>query len=282
MALNGPLVSTTWLADRLGDPMTVVLDGSWHMPSAQRDAPAEFAAGHIPGAAFFGIDEICDHSSELPHMLADPGEFATAVRRLSVFRDSHVVIYDTLGLSSAGRVWWNFRAMGHQAVSVLDGGLPRWTSEGRALESGWPSPPHGDFKARPAPALTADLEAMRRFVATGDSQILDARAADRFSGDSPEPREGLKRGHMPGALNVPWTTFVRGGSLVPPEEIAALFAAANVDLGKPIVTTCGSGITAALLALALNRLGRDDVAVYDGSWSEWGSRPDTPAAIGPA
>lgn len=282
MAVRDPLVATDWLAERLDDSNIVVIDGSWHMPASGREAQAEYAAGHIPGAVFFGIDEICDHSSDLPHMLAAPPDFAVAVRRLGVSQRSHVVVYDSLGLFSAARVWWNFRAMGLETVSVLDGGLPRWTREGRPLESGWRSPPHGDFKARPVATLVADRDAVRRAVQRAEPQIVDARAADRFSGAAPEPREGLKRGHMPGARNAPWSALAPDGSLLGPEALKAAFDGAGVDLARPIITTCGSGISAAVLALALARIGREGAAVYDGSWAEWGALAGAPVAMGPA
>ncbi len=282
MAVSDPIVSAAWLADHLDDPQVVVIDASWHLPAAKRDARAEYAAAHIPGAVFFDIDEVCDHSTDLPHMLAPPADFAVAARRLGVWQSSFVVVYDSLGLFSAARVWWNFRVMGHDAVSVLDGGLPRWIADGRPLETGWRTPPHGDFKARALPALVADKDVMRRAVEAGGSQIVDARAADRFSGHAPEPREGLARGHMPGARNVPWSDLVDGGALRGPEALKEAFVAAGVDLAQPIVTTCGSGVSAALLALALTRTGRADVAVYDGSWAEWGALADAPISTGPA
>ena len=281
MAVSDPIVSAAWLADHLDDPQVVVIDASWHLPAAKRDARAEYAAAHIPGAVFFDIDEVCDHSTDLPHMLAPPADFAVAARRLGVWQSSFVVVYDSLGLFSAARVWWNFRVMGYDAVSVLDGGLPRWIADGRPLETGWRTPPHGDFKARALPALVADKDVMRRAVEAGGSQIVDARAADRFSGHAPEPREGLARGHMPGARNVPWSELVDGGALRGPEALKEAFVAAGVDLAQPIVTTCGSGVSAALLALALTRIGRADVAVYDGSWAEWGALADAPISTGP-
>ena len=280
--MSDPIVSAAWLADHLDDPQVVVIDASWHLPAAKRDARAEYAAAHIPGAVFFDIDEVCDHSTDLPHMLAPPADFAVAARRLGVWQSSFVVVYDSLGLFSAARVWWNFRVRGHDAVSVLDGGLPRWIADGRPLETGWRTPPHGDFKARALPALVADKDVMRRAVEAGGSQIVDARAADRFSGHAPEPREGLARGHMPGARNVPWSDLVDGGALRGPEALKEAFVAAGVDLAQPIVTTCGSGVSAALLALALTRIGRADVAVYDGSWAEWGALADAPISTGPA
>ncbi len=273
-----PLASTGWLADHLGDDRLVVIDATWFMPGTPRDARAEYAERHIPGSVFFGIDEISDHANPLPHMLAEPKDFAVAVRRLGVNAGSTVVVYDAHGLFSAPRVWWNFRAMGHDKVHVLDGGLPRWIAEGRPIETGWPEPPaHGDFKAHPVGALVRDLEAVRAALEDRSAQLVDARGAARFSGATPEPRAGLRSGHMPGALNAPWERLVGAdGSLVPEGELKAAFETAGVDLTAPIVTTCGSGISASLLALALARLGRDDVAVYDGSWTEWGGRPDLP------
>jgi len=280
--MTDPLVSTDWLAQHLGDADLVILDGSWHMPAEGRDAKAEYAAGHIPGAVFFDIDGVADHTTDLPHMLPTPQAFATAARRLGVEPGSTIVVYDSVGVFSAPRVWWSFRAMGHDKVFVLDGGLKRWLAEGRALEAGWRDPPHGEFKAHARPALVADLRQVREIVAGGGPQLVDARSAPRFRGEAPEPRPGLREGHMPGAKNVPWSGVVaEDGSLAAPEVLRAAFEAGRVDLTAPIVTTCGSGITAALLAIGLARLGRDDVAVYDGSWSEWGALPDTPVATGP-
>ncbi|HTX50075.1 MAG TPA: 3-mercaptopyruvate sulfurtransferase [Caulobacteraceae bacterium] len=277
-----PMVTTDWLAERLGAPDLVILDGSWHMPADNRDAKAEYAAGHIPGAAFFDIDAIADHATDLPHMLPAPQAFATAARRLGVEPGSTIVAYDSVGVFSAPRVWWSFRVMGHDKVFVLDGGLKKWLAEGRALEAGWREPAHGEFKAHPRPELIADLAAVRRIVEAGGPQLVDARSAIRFRGEAPEPRPGLREGHMPGAHNVPWSSVLAAdGTLAPPDILRAAFTAGGVGLAGPIVTTCGSGISAAILALGLARLGREDVAVYDGSWSEWGSLPDTPVATGP-
>ncbi|MEO9212636.1 MAG: 3-mercaptopyruvate sulfurtransferase [Caulobacteraceae bacterium] len=276
----GPLVSTAWLAARLDDPGLAVIDATWFMPGEGRDARAEHAGGHIPGAVFFGIDDIRDEASELPHMLAGAARFAAAARRLGVNDASRVVVYDSHGLFSAPRVWWNFRAMGHDQTFVLDGGLPRWRAEGRPQEAGWRSPSHGDFHAATVPALVADLEAVRAAVAGHGQTIVDARPAGRFAGRDPEPRAGLRSGHMPGARNVPWSRLVRDGALDAPAALLSVFEAAGVIPGEPIVATCGSGVSAALAALALARVGAWDVAVYDGSWAEWGSRADTAVALG--
>jgi thiosulfate/3-mercaptopyruvate sulfurtransferase len=280
---RGPLVSTDWLAEHLGEPGLVVLDGSWHMPDAGRDAKAEYAQAHIPGAVFFDIDAISDHATDLPHMLPAPSDFATAARRLGVEAGSTVVVYDSVGIFSAPRVWWSFRAMGHDAVFVLDGGLRKWVGEGHPVEAGWREAAHGEFKARFRADLVRDLGGVRDALASGSAQLVDARSAARFRGEAPEPRYGVREGHMPGAHNVPWSSIVEGdGTLAPPEALRAAFGAAGVDLGAPIVTTCGSGISAAILALALASLGREDVPVYDGSWSEWGaSDAGTPVATGP-
>jgi len=283
MEKTDPLVSTDWLAERLSVADTVVVDATWFMPGAPGDARAEFVERHVPGAVFFGIDDIKDHASPLPHMLSAPADFAVAARRLGVNRDSTVVVYDVHGLFSAPRVWWNFRVMGHTQAFVLDGGFPRWTAEGRPIETGWREPRHGDFKARPDPTLVRDLAAVRLVLDSRAEQIVDARAAGRFTGAAPEPRADLRSGHMPGARNVPWNDLVGAdGALASPEVLRVAFQSAGVDLAAPIVTTCGSGVSAALLALALARVGRPDVAVYDGSWTEWASRADTPIVTGEA
>jgi thiosulfate/3-mercaptopyruvate sulfurtransferase len=275
-----PLVSTAWLAERLDDPAVIVFDASWFMPGSPRDPAAEYAAGHIPGARRFDIDAVSDHASPLPHMLPPAAEFAVAMRRLGLEAESTVVVYDSEGLFSAARAWWSLRAMGHDAVFVLDGGLPRWIAEGRPLETGWTEPRHGEFKAHPVPGLVRDLPNMREIVAAGREQIIDARPAGRFRGEVPEPRAGLRGGHMPGAVSVPFSSLIEDGSLRPADQLKTLFEAAGVDFARPIVTTCGSGVSAAVLALGLARLGRDDVAVYDGSWSEWGALTDTPVVVG--
>jgi thiosulfate/3-mercaptopyruvate sulfurtransferase len=275
-----PLISTDQLAAELDAPDLVVVDASWFMPGTPRDARAEYVEQHIPGAVYFDIDEVADHSNPLPHMLPDPPEFAIHARRMGVEPGSRVVVYDSLGLFSAPRVWWSFRVMGLERVFVLDGGLPKWIAEGHPVEAGWVQKPHGEFKAHLDTGLIRDLDQVRAAVETGDEQLLDARSAIRFRGEEPEPREGLRRGHMPGAHNLPWATIIADGRLVAPQALETAFAGAGVDLERPIATTCGSGVSAAILALGLARLGHDRIPVYDGSWSEWGSRADTPVALG--
>lgn len=275
-----PLVSTDWLAERLDDPTVKVIDGSWVLVGTPGDANADFVAGHIPGAVHFDIDQVADHSTDLPHMLPSPQEFATAVRRMGIEAGDQIVVYDTGSVYSAARVWWTFRAMGHRDVAVLDGGLPKWTAEGHPVETGWPDKPHGEFKAHLDETLVRDAGQVQAILSDGSAQVVDARPAARFRGEAPELRPGLRGGHMPGALNTPAGTLVRDGRLLPPDELRAAFDATGVDLGKPLVTTCGSGVTASLLALAMAVLGREDVAVYDGSWSEWGRLEGAPVVTG--
>jgi thiosulfate/3-mercaptopyruvate sulfurtransferase len=272
-----PLVTPEWLARNLTRRDVRIVDGSWHMPQLKRDPRAEFAAAHIPGAVFFDIDAIADHATSLPHMLPSAREFARAVGGLGIGARDRVIVYDSRGVASAARVWWTFRAFGHDAVAVLDGGLPRWRAEGRPVESGTPAPRPRKFTARLRRSLVRDLAAMRRNVTTRKAQVLDARSRGRFAGTEPEPRAGLRSGHIPGSLNLPYDElYQQDGTLLPPQELKAKFEAAGLDLGKPVVTSCGSGVTASVLALGLYAAGRPDVAVYDGSWTEWGGRADTP------
>jgi thiosulfate/3-mercaptopyruvate sulfurtransferase len=272
-----PLVTTDWLAKRLGETDLRVVDGTWHMPQLGRDARAEFEAGHVAGASFFDIDAIADRTTTLPHMLPAADEFAAAVGGLGIGSDDRVVVYDTRGVVSAARVWWTFRVFGHDAVAVLDGGLRKWRAEGRPVERGPAARPRRTFRARLRPELVRDLSAMRANLDRRVAQVLDARSAGRFAGTEPEPRAGLRGGHIPGSLNLPYETLYRAdGTLRPPDELREAAVAAGVDLSRPIVTTCGSGVTASVLALALYLAGRPDVAVYDGSWSEWGARSDVP------
>ena len=276
-----PMVSTDWLASHLDAPDIVVIDATWHMPGDARDARADYAARHIPGAVYFDIDEISDHTSSLPHMLPEPADFAVHARRMGVEPTSRVVVYDRPGLFSAPRVWWMFRVMGHENVAVLDGGLAKWIAEARPVEAGWIQRPHGEFKAHFDAELVRNLDQVRSALETGQAQVLDARAAARFEGTAPEPRPGLRSGHMPGASNLPWSKLVAddGGLLAKP-ALATAFEAAGIDLERPVITTCGSGVSAAILALGLARLGHWRTPVYDGSWTEWGGRSDTPVASG--
>ena len=280
-----PLVVTpAWLAAESGAGSAVrVLDGSWHLPSAARDPVAEFLAAHIPGAAFFDIDGISDPDSSLPHMLPSPTHFADSVSALGIGNASHVVVYDTVGLYSAARVWWMFRVFGHERVSVLAGGLPRWQAVGRPVESGTPAIAPGAFTAQAAAeTMVRSFEQVRATLGTGSAQVVDARAAARFTGEDPGPRPDLARGHIPGSRNVPFDAVLDDddGTLGDTAAIRHAFEEAGVDPARPVIATCGSGITACTLALALAAIGVERVAVYDGSWSDWGSRADAPVESG--
>ena len=276
------LVSTEWLALRLGGPNTRVVDASWYLPTDPRNAAQEFAAAHIPGAVFFDLDASSDRSTSLPHMLPTAADFSARMSALGLSDSDDIVVYDGSGTNlSAARVWWMFRVFGHRAVAVLDGGLGAWSAAGLPLESGTADRPRGRFTARLDTAHVRDLSAMRQNVDTQEEQVIDARSAGRFAGTAPEPRPGLRGGHIPGSRNLPYTELVLpNGKMRPPDELRQMFDAVGADLRQPIVVSCGSGTTACSLALALDLLGATNVSVYDGSWTEWAGRSDTPVETG--
>ena len=275
------LVSTDWLARHLTDPDLRVLDASLYLPGTPRDARAEYAAAHIPGARFFDIDDVSDARSDLPHMAPPPEKFMSRMRRLGVGDGHQVVVYDGAGLFSAARVWWLFRLMGQADVAVLDGGFPKWQAEGRPTEDLPPMVRDRHMTVRRQAGLVRDVTQVSQAAKLRDAEIVDARAPDRFRGEAPEPREGLRAGHIPGSKNVPYAALLNDdGTMKDPPALRAVFDAAGVDLAKPAITTCGSGVTAAILSLALERMGKTDHSLYDGSWSEWGRFPTLPIATG--
>ena len=278
------LVTTEWLARHLSAPDVRVVDASWYLPTLKRDAKAEYAKQHIPGAVFFDIDDIADTSNPLPHMLPSAEKFAARVRKMGLGDGNRIIVYDGGVMASAARVWWTFRVFGHDDVAVLDGGFRKWLKEGRAIESDKPMPRERHFTARFNHALVRDLEEVKRNIASASEQVLDARSRGRFAGTEPEPRAGLRGGHIPRSLNLPYDLLIdaASGTMRPADELARLFKESGLDLRRPVVTSCGSGVTASLLALGLFLVGHEDVAVYDGSWSEWGARSDTPVEAGAA
>jgi thiosulfate/3-mercaptopyruvate sulfurtransferase len=284
--LNDPLppaVSTDWLAARLGSAGVRVVDASWYLPGAARHAATEYREGHIPGAVFFDIDAVSDQLSPLPHMLPPATDFAAHMARLGLNDSDTLVIYDGSGVNlSAARVWWTFRTFGHEQVAVLDGGIGKWRAEQRPIESGTVTLPPGNFTARLDPRAVRDLAAVRANIANRSEQLVDVRSRGRFAGVEPEPRPGLRAGHVPGSINLPYTELVgRDGTLLPAETLSRRVAEAGVDLGRPVIATCGSGTSACALVLALHSIGHTDTAIYDGAWSEWGARADTPVETGP-
>ncbi len=274
------LVQTEWLASQLDNPSVRIVDATWMLPNAARKGIEDFSAGHIPGAVFWDIDAIADPASSLPHMMPDEATFERHMNSLGISNDHHVVVYDSVSMMTSARVWWALRAFGHDRVSLLDGGAVKWRAEGRALSADAAEIGDTSFKAGFNPAMVRSLDDVRANLDTGAAQVLDARSAGRFAAAEPEPRPECRSGHIPGSLNLPFNTLIdpATSTIRPAAELSASLAEAGIDSARPVVTTCGSGITACVLALAMHLTGKDDVAIYDGSWTEWGSRTDTPVA----
>ncbi|WP_339632413.1 3-mercaptopyruvate sulfurtransferase [uncultured Sneathiella sp.] len=276
------LVSTDWLAEHMEAPDVRVVDASWHMPATGRDPRAEYEAEHIPGAVFFDIDEIADTDNPLPHMVPSPEKFSSRMRKLGLGDGNRIVIYDTLGIVSAARAWWLLRLFGHQDVAILDGGLPKWKTEGRPVSDAPVKPAERHFTARINSFLLREKDQIARNIGMAREQVVDARSAGRFTADEPEPREGLRGGHIPGSLNLPFTELFNrdDGTLQDAEALRTIFDRSGIDFKKPVITSCGSGVTACVLAFGLHLLGHHRVAVYDGSWTEWALDEDQPVDTG--
>ena len=277
-AMPDALVSADWLAGNLGNSSIKPIDATWYLPPTDRNAASEYAASHIPGAVYFDIDAIADQASGLPHTMPSAAQFADAVGALGIHNDDHVIVYDSQGIYSAPRVWWMFRAFGHDRVSVLNGGLPGWRRGGHQLTADPTNPAPNEYRAHPVTRLVAGLSDVRKAIEDAAPMIADVRAPGRFKGTAAEPRPGVRSGHMPGARNLHYAQLLdeAGEFYLPPAELHRRFSGAGLDGGGPVITTCGSGVTACILSLGLELTGNDNWAVYDGSWSEWGSRNDTP------
>jgi len=274
------VVSADWVEKNLGAPGFRIVDASFYLPAQKRNAAEEYAAAHIPGAVLFDHDAIADHSTDLPHMVPAPDVFAEAVGRMGISETDTIVIYDGIGVFASPRAWWLFRTMGAENVFVLDGGFDGWKREGRPVTADLPEPAPATFRTRFDAARVTSLEQMKAIVGEGRIQVADARSAGRFAGTDPEPRAGLRSGHMPGAKSMPVTQLSEGGHLKSLPELRAALEGAGIDLARPVVTSCGSGITAAIITLSLASLGHEDNSLYDGSWTEWGGRTDTPVVSG--